>query len=362
MISTDHIHRVTTRLTEIETLLSDPATAANQRKFRDLVKEHAALKRVKDKTDRYLRLVENMRQHRELLEAEGSDPELKDLARGELAEMEKLLPREERDLMFALLPPDPSSGRNAIMEIRAGTGGEEAALFGADLFRMYTHYVTGKGWRINTIDASTSEIRGYREVVFLVEGEGAYGTLRYESGVHRVQRIPVTEGSGRIHTSTATVAVFPEAEPEDEIEIDPEELRIDVFCASGPGGQSVNTTYSAVRITHLPTGLVAQSQDERSQHRNREKAMAVLKARILDIRRQEEEARKGSERRSQIGSGDRSERIRTYNFPQNRVTDHRVNLTLYSLNRVIEGELDELVKTLQDQDLESRLQQERGKT
>ena len=244
------------------------------------------------------------------------------------------------------------------MEIRAGTGGDEAALFAADLFRMYSHYAEARGWKIGMIDASTSEIGGYKEVVFSVEGQDVYSVLKYESGGHRVQRIPVTEGSGRIHTSAATVAVFPEADEDDDIEIKPDEIRIDLFCSSGPGGQSVNTTYSAVRITHLATNVVVQSQDERSQQRNRAKAMAVLKARLLDHKRREEEEKKGNFRRSQIGTGDRSERIRTYNFPQNRLTDHRINFTLYSLDKAIEGDLGELLDTMREHDVKLRLETE----
>jgi len=358
MIDREYIEKLIARLSEIETVLSDPATSADRKKFRELVKEHSALKKLREKAEKYFRLKDDIREHHEVIESINSDPELMDLAKEELSELEKVLPKAEKDLMISLLPPDPNDTRNAIMEIRAGTGGNEAALFAGDLFRMYSRYTEEKGWKISLIDASTSEIGGYKEVVFSIEGEEIYGNLRYESGVHRVQRIPVTESSGRIHTSAATVAVFPEAEPDDNIEINPDELHIDIFCSSGPGGQSVNTTYSAVRITHLPTGLVAQSQDERSQHRNKDKAMAVLKARILDLRRMEEEERMGNSRRSQIGSGDRSERVRTYNFPQNRLTDHRINLTLYSLDRIMEGKIGELLAALRDHDIELKLKSE----
>ena len=355
MIDRQYIDKVTARLPEIETGLSDPAVAANQKRFRELVQEHSVLKKLKEKAEKYFRLRENIREHRELIDSDDGDSELRNLAKNEIGELENSLRTAEKELMMALLPPDPNDTRNAIMEIRAGTGGDEAALFAGDLFRMYDRYAEEKDWKIGLIDASASNIGGYKEVVFSVEGKDVYGNLRYEIGVHRVQRVPITESSGRIHTSAATVAVFPEAEPEDDIEISSEDLRVDIFCSSGPGGQSVNTTYSAVRITHLPTGLVAQSQDERSQHRNKEKAMAVLKARILDLRRREEEERRGNARRSQIGSGDRSERIRTYNFPQNRLTDHRINLTLYSLDRVMEGDLGELVAALCEHDIRLRL-------
>ncbi len=355
MIDREHIERALSRLPRIEAELSSPATAANQKRFRELVQEHAALKRLAARAQRFFTLTADAAEHRALLGSEGPDADLRELARAEIADLEAALPAAERELLEALLPPDPNEGRNAILEIRAGTGGDEAALFAGDLFRMYNRYVATKGWKLNLVDASTSDIGGYKEVVFSVEGRDVYGTLRYESGTHRVQRVPVTEAAGRIHTSAATVAVFPEVEADDDVEINPQDLRIDIFCASGPGGQGVNTTYSAVRITHLPTGAVAQSQDERSQHRNKEKCLKVLKARILDARRRIEEEKLGKARRSQIGSGDRSERIRTYNFPQNRVTDHRINLTLYSLNRVIEGELEELVAALRQHDLQLRL-------
>ena len=273
-----------------------------------------------------------------------------------MADLEKALPKAELDLTVALLPPDPSSNRNAIVEVRAGTGGAEAALFAGDLFRMYSRYAEDRKFKIGMVDASPGEAGGYKEVIFGIEGEGAYSVFQFESGGHRVQRIPATEAQGRIHTSAATVAVFPEAEAEDDIEIDPDDLRIDIFCSSGAGGQSVNTTYSAVRITHLPTNTVVQCQDERSQRRNKDKAMAVLKSRLLDAQRRVEEEKMGSTRRDMIGSGDRSARIRTYNFPQNRVTDHRINLTLYNLNQVIEGKLDELIDALRKHDTELRLQ------
>lgn len=358
MIDRTYIEKRIARLNEVENELANPAAAANQKRFRELLREHADLRRFKEKADRFTRLEDDAREHRELITSDSADQDLKGLAKAELEDVEKALPVAERELLVALLPPDPSDSRSAIMEIRAGTGGDEAALFAADLFRMYSHYAEGRGWKIGMIDASTSEIGGYKEVVFSVEGSDVYAALKYESGGHRVQRIPVTEASGRIHTSAATVAVFPEADQDDDIEIKPEEIRIDLFCSSGPGGQSVNTTYSAVRITHLTSGLVVQSQDERSQQRNKAKAMAVLKARLLDHKRREEEEKKGNFRRSQIGSGDRSERIRTYNFPQNRLTDHRINFTLYSLDRAIEGDIGELLVTLHENDIQLRLDEE----
>lgn len=343
-------------MAELERALSDPATVADLRKYQGLLQEHARLKEVQQHAEAYRRLLDAREESRALAAEESNpDAELREMARAELEQVERELPAAERRLLVAMLPPDPADSRNTIMEIRAGTGGEEAALFAGDLYRMYARYAEQRGWKVSTIDASSSDLRGYKEIIFEVEGKDVYRILRYESGGHRVQRIPVTEAQGRIHTSAATVAVLPEAEDIDEIEIKAEELRVDLFRASGPGGQKVNKTESAVRLTHLPTGIVVQSQDERSQGRNREKAMRVLKARLLDRARAEERDKQADERRSQIGSGDRSERIRTYNFPQNRVTDHRINLTLYSLDRIMEGHLDPLLQPLQEKDLEERL-------
>ena len=261
----------------------------------------------------------------------------------------------ERELSAALLKPDPLEDRNAVMEVRAGTGGEEAALFAGDLFRMYSRFAEQKGWKVEVQHENRTSLNGYKEIVFAVKGEGAYGLLRFESGGHRVQRVPATEAQGRIHTSAATVVVFPEADETDEIDIPEKDIRIDLFCAGGAGGQHVNKTESAVRMTHLPTGLVAVCQDERSQIRNREKCFATLKARILDFRRREEEAKVGADRLTLRGSGDRSEKIRTYNFPQNRLTDHRIGLTLYALDRIIDGDLAELLEALRNSDLDDRL-------
>lgn len=360
MIERRQIERKLDRLQATEAALTDPAVLSNPRLLREKVREHAALKRLETLALEYFRILDEIPLNREMASDGSTAAELREMARQEITEMEARLPAVERDVLIALLPPDPTDRRNAVLEVRAGTGGDEAALFAGDLFRMYTRYCESRGWKIGVIDASASDVGGYKEVVFTVTGENAYGALRFESGGHRVQRVPVTEAQGRIHTSAATVGVFPEVEEEDAIDIPADELRIDIFCAGGKGGQGVNTTYSAIRITHLPTGLVAQCQDERSQHRNKDKALSVLKSRLLDQRRQAEEAKIGKTRRDLIGSGDRNQRIRTYNFPQNRMTDHRVNLTLYSLDRIIEGNLQPLLDALHQHDLAQRLEAELG--
>lgn len=359
MMDSAVIDRVLIRIPEIEDLLSNPSTATDQKHFRELVKEHSHLKRLATKAERYSRLCRQIKENRALAE-ESTDTEMAELAALELEACETELPEAEKALRLSMLPPDPDDARNAVMEIRAGTGGDEAALFAGDLYRMYSRYAENHRWKIGVVDTNTGEHGGYKEIIFTVEGDHAYGTLRHESGTHRVQRVPQTEAQGRIHTSAATVAVFPEAAEEDDFDIPPDEIRIDVFRSSGPGGQSVNTTDSAIRVTHLPTGVTVQCQDEKSQHRNREKAMSVLKARLLDHKRHEDAEKQGAVRRAQIGTGDRSERIRTYNFPQNRLTDHRINLTLYSLDRVMEGLLDGVMEPLRDQAMESRIKAELG--
>lgn len=358
MIEKSYIDRLDAKLKELEAGLSNPELAANPRKFREATKEHFRLRKILDKADLYFRVTRDLDEQRALLAADDADPDLKGLAVEEVAGLEKAFPAAEKELQEALLPPDPNDDRNVIMEIRAGTGGDEAGLFAGDLFRMYNRFCDERGWKISIIDASPSSLGGFKEMVFSVTGAQAYKFLKYESGCHRVQRVPATEGSGRIHTSAATVFVLPEVDEVDDIEIPANEMRVDIFCSSGPGGQGVNTTYSAIRITHLPTGLVAQSQDERSQHRNKEKALNVLKARLRDFQIRQEEEKSGTMRRTQIGSGDRSEKIRTYNFPQNRLTDHRINYTIYTLNRFMEGEIDGLIQTLQDHDMELRIQKE----
>ena len=334
--------RLALRLSELEATLADPALASDMSRYRAVTREQAE---VADTVARYRRYGQR---ERDLVAAQQllSDPELGGLAREEatsaIAELEQL----ERELQAALLPRDPDDSHNAFVEVRAGTGGEESALFAGELARMYLRYAERHGWRTEVLSESPSDLGGYKEIVIRVEGEGVYGRLKFESGGHRVQRVPATEAQGRIHTSACTVAVLPEPDEAEEIQISPAELRIDTFRASGAGGQHVNKTDSAIRITHLPTGIVAECQDDRSQHRNKAKAMAVLLARLRDRERDHRQAREAATRKLLVGSGDRSDRIRTYNFPQGRVTDHRINLTLYKIEQVMDGDLEELVTAL----------------
>ena len=339
------LEALTARVTEREAQLAS-AAVENPRKLRDLLKSHARLKKNLAQANTLARLQKDIREHQELITLDSTDPELKALAKDELAKAEKARPEAERILLIELQRPNPNDERNVIMEIRAGTGGDEAALFAGDLARMYMRYAENNGWKTELIDTSPSGIGGYKEIVFSIQGENVFRAMQFEGGTHRVQRVPVTEGSGRIHTSTATVAVLPEAEDVDELEIKPDDLRVDVYRASGAGGQHVNKTDSAVRITHLPTGLVVASQEERSQHKNRAKVMRVLRSHLLELKRRKAEDQAGESRRSQIGSGDRSERIRTYNFPQNRLTDHRIHFTSHNLEKVMEGELATLLLAL----------------
>jgi peptide chain release factor 1 len=331
------------RAEEVAHLLADPETARNPAKLKLLGREHARLDAIRITHDRLARLEAELAQARELLTDQ--DPELSQLARTDVERVRPEIDRLQAQLGELLVPPDPLNDRDAIVEIRAGTGGDEAALFAADLFRMYTRFCERRGWKVELLDLSEGVLGGLKEAVFAARGSRAYGTLRYESGVHRVQRVPETEAQGRIHTSAATVAVLPEAE-EVDVKIEDKDLRVDVFRSSGPGWQSVNTTDSAVRITHLPTGLVVQCQDQKSQLQNKIQALEILRSRLLDRMIAEQEAERARARRAQVGTGDRSAKIRTYNFPQNRVTDHRIGFTVHNLADVLEGRLDELIDAL----------------
>lgn len=358
MIERRQLDEFKEQLSTLEGELSKPEVASDQSRFQDLMTRHNYLKNLVAKGEKYFSLSDEADDLKSMLENPDTEDELREMAEVELGDLQEKLPAAERETMLALLPPDPDDNRNIIIEIRAGTGGEEAALFAADLFRMYSRYAEERGWKTKIIDVSEASVGGYKEIVSSVEGTNVYRDLRYESGIHRVQRVPTTETQGRIHTSAASVAVLPEVDKVDNIEIKPDDIRVDLFCASGPGGQSVNKTTSAVRITHLETGIVAQSQDERSQHRNKDRAMSVLKARLRDKMEREAAAKEADTRKSQIGSGDRSERIRTYNFPQNRVTDHRANYTMHSLDKFIEGDIQEIIDKLREMDIEERLQKQ----
>jgi peptide chain release factor 1 len=337
------LEEVADRFREVEGLLSDPTVMNDQARYRSLTKEHADLIDVVNGYNRYCRIREEVAGSEELLK--DADQDVREMASADVAELETEQAALEEQLKVMLLPKDPNDARNVILEVRAGTGGDEAALFAGDLFRMYTRYAENQGWKVELLSSAESEMGGFKEVIAMVSGNGAYSRFKYESGTHRVQRVPETEAQGRIHTSACTVAVLPEAE-DVEIDIDPTELRIDVYRASGAGGQHVNKTESAVRITHIPTGVVVSCQDEKSQHKNKAKAMKVLQSRLLDAMQAEQQAQMAADRKSQVGSGDRSERIRTYNFPQGRCTDHRVGLTLYKLESIMQGELDEVIDTL----------------
>ncbi len=337
------IEAIESRVAQLEAQLADPAVAGSPAVYAPLAKELAGLRATALAGAGYRRVVEELAGARAML----SDPdtELRELARGEIAVLEARQAELDAELRLLLVPPDPSDEKNAILEIRAGTGGDEAALFAGDLYRMYTRYAEKQGWKIEPLAHSQTGGGGMKEVIASVSGDRVYRRLKYERGVHRVQRVPATESQGRIHTSTVTVAVLPEAE-EVDVRIDPKDLRIDVFRSSGPGGQSVNTTDSAVRITHLPTSLVVQCQDEKSQHKNKAKAMKVLRARLLEREREREASERASDRRAQVGTGGRSEKIRTYNFPQSRITDHRAGVTVHQLEAVLEGDLDEMLDSI----------------
>lgn len=328
---------------EIEHKMADPSVTSNPKELQNLGKKHAELSEIVEAYRTYLSVKGDLDGARELLGS--GDKEMELMAKEEIGRLEPLLEQKEQDITFLLLPKDPDDDKSVIVEIRAGTGGEEAALFAANLFRMYTRYAESRRWSVEIIDSNDTEIGGYREIVFKVDGQGVFSDMKYESGVHRVQRVPETESGGRIHTSAATVAVLPEAE-EFDVDIRTEDLKIDTYRSSGAGGQHVNMTDSAVRITHLPTGLVVTCQDERSQIKNRARAMAFLRTKLYDMEQQKRHEAEAQQRKGQIGSGDRSERIRTYNYPQNRLTDHRIGLTLYKLDSIMEGDLSEMIEPL----------------
>jgi len=347
------LDRLQEKYKKIQEELSKPEVIQDVEKYKKLSKELKELQEINDLYERYKKVQKDLNEVREILKS--GDKDLRELAEEELERLNRELEKLEEELKLHLIPKDPNDKKNVILEIRAGTGGEEAALFAADLFRMYQKYAEEKGWKITILSSNKTGLGGYKEVIALIEGEGAYSRLKYESGVHRVQRIPITESGGRIHTSTATVAVLPEVD-EADITIKPEELKIETFRASGAGGQYVNTTETAVRITHIPTGIVVQCQDERSQFQNKQKALKILYAKLKDYYERKKQEEIAKERKEQVGTGERSEKIRTYNFPQNRVTDHRINLTLYKLQDVLDGKLDEIIDTLRAKELEEKLQ------
>ncbi|OZI20755.1 peptide chain release factor 1 [Bordetella genomosp. 9] len=338
----DRLEQLSRRLVEVDAMLAEPDTASDMDRFRKLSRERAEVEPVVTAFASYCGAEDDLATAQEML----SDPDMKSMAEDEIKISKAKLEELDAALQRLLLPRDPDDGRSVFLEIRAGTGGDESALFSGDLLRMYSRYAERQGWRVELMSESPSELGGYKEVIVRIEGEGVYGRLKFESGAHRVQRVPATEAQGRIHTSACTVAVMPEADAVSEIVINPADLRIDTFRASGAGGQHINKTDSAVRITHIPTGLVVECQDDRSQHRNKDKAMQVLAARLKDKQQRERQSKEAAERKSLVGTGDRSERIRTYNFPQGRLTDHRINLTLYKLQQIMEGDLDELTGAL----------------
>jgi peptide chain release factor 1 len=331
------------RFIKLEKLLSDPAVINDQKKYQDHLKEHGELSKIVSVSREYIDFLAQLDDTKELLK--DPDPEMQSMAKEEAASLKEKISESESAIKILLMPKDPNDGKNIILEIRAGTGGEEAGIFAGDLFRMYSRYAESKSWQIEIVEKNNSASGGFKEVVSLIHGKNVYSAFKYESGIHRVQRVPETETQGRVHTSAVTVAVLPEAEDVD-IEINPNDIKVDVFRASGPGGQSVNTTDSAVRVTHVPTGVVATCQDEKSQLKNKNKAMGVLKSRLFDAKRKKQEEERAADRKDQVGSGDRSGRIRTYNFPQGRMTDHRINLTLYKLDSIMEGDIDSILNEL----------------
>lgn len=354
-----HLERFARRLAEVEAALSDPQVYNNTKRAQELSREYSRLKELVATGAAYTRTLADLDENAGLLRSEPPESELTQLAREERSRLEAQAQRLGQTLQYGILPPNPADSRNTIFEIRAGAGGQESALFAADLFRMYTRYAEAQGWKVEAIDSSPSDLGGFKEVIFGITGNDVYKRLKFESGVHRVQRVPATEAQGRVHTSTVTVAVLPEAE-EVDIEIKPEELDITVCRASGPGGQGVNTTDSAVQIVHKPTGLTVRCADQRSQLKNKARALTVLRSRLLEQKIAEETAKYAAQRKAQVGTGERSEKIRTYNFPQNRLTDHRIELTLYNLQHIVEGDLDPVIDPLILHDLEERLKAAQG--
>ncbi|MCD4813119.1 peptide chain release factor 1 [bacterium] len=347
----DKLEKIERKYVDLEEKLSDPGLVQNQDRYREVVRKHSELTEVVEAIRQYRKLEQELKDTEEMQAAGG---EMAALAEEEAQLLKGKLTQLESDLKQHLIPRDPHDGKNVFMEIRAGTGGDEAALFCGDLFRMYSRFAEARHWKIGVLDSNQTELGGYKEIVFQIDGKEVYRHMKFEAGVHRVQRVPSTEASGRIHTSAVTVAVLPEVD-EVDVSINPGDLRTDIFCSSGPGGQSVNTTYSAIRITHLPTGIVVQCQDERSQTKNKAKAMKVLTARLQQVREEEQSKELAADRKSQVGSGDRSEKIRTYNFPQNRVTDHRIGVSLYNLEMFINGDIQEMIQKLQAADQASKL-------
>ena len=341
----DRLAIVKQRFDEVSDLIIQPDIIADQKRYVALNREYKDLSALMEKRTAYLNLTQRQQEAEEII-SDGSDPEMTDLAKEELEEVKSKLPELEETIRFMLIPKDPEDAKNIVMELRAGTGGDEASIFAGDLYRMYTKYCESKGWKVSVVDLSEGTAGGFKEIIMEVSGTDVYGTMKFESGVHRVQRVPQTETQGRVHTSAATVMVLPEAE-EFDIEIDMNEVRLDLFCSSGPGGQSVNTTYSAVRLTHIPTGIVAQCQDQKSQHKNKEKALKVLRSRLYELELSKKLEEDSAKRSAMVSSGDRSAKIRTYNYPQGRVTDHRIGLTLYDLQNIVNGDLDKLVDEIQ---------------
>jgi len=351
------LENIVRRFESLDSQLADPSVATNPQKLREIGREYRELTPVIDRYRVYRKILDDLESARSVLQESGADPDMAELARDEVESLDREKSELEQELTRLIVPRDPEDERNIICEIRAGTGGNEAAIFAGELYRMYSRYADSRGWKTETLNSNGAERGGVKEVIFQVEGKGVYGRLKNESGVHRVQRVPVTETQGRVHTSAASVVILPEA-AEVDVDIDEKkDLVYDVFRSSGPGGQSVNTTDSAVRITHLPTGLVVSCQDEKSQHKNKAKAMKVLRARLLDVARQEQEAEKANSRRSQVRTGDRSEKIRTYNFPQGRVTDHRIGLTLYKIDQILEGDIEEIIRSLAEAEQAEKIAQ-----